>query len=117
MSEQEREAARVERRDVIESNKEWDSATTVRRTWLRGYLTRKSAPKGTASFLAGSAANDPDTLASHDRRPIRIRPDRHVTNRSITRFHQCTASQRAVTIRSWALDTCRSVAADSRYTA
>lgn len=46
-----REAERAERRDVIESNKAWDSATGVRRTWLRGYLARKAAPKTTA-FLA-----------------------------------------------------------------
>ena len=64
MTEDEREAARVERRDVIESNKAWDSATTVRRDWLHNWLTRKTAPKGTASFLAVSTAEDADTLAA-----------------------------------------------------
>lgn len=64
MTEQEREAARAERRDMIDANKAWDSATTVRRNWLRTYLARKTAPKGTAGYLATSAAEDADTLAA-----------------------------------------------------
>lgn len=58
MDDDEREAARAQRRDVIESNKAWASAETVRRTWLRQLLTRKTAPKGTGPFLAAALAND-----------------------------------------------------------
>jgi ParB family chromosome partitioning protein len=41
---------------VIQSNKDWDSAETVRRQWLRTFLSRKSAPSTAAAFLAGSLA-------------------------------------------------------------
>jgi ParB family chromosome partitioning protein len=58
-----REAARAARRDVIESNKAWGSAQTVRRGWLRGLACRKTAPKGTAAFLATALAVDTDLLA------------------------------------------------------
>lgn len=52
MSDGERETARAARRDVINSNKEWDSAEKVRLDWLRAFLTRRTAPKGTTSFMA-----------------------------------------------------------------
>lgn len=48
MSEQEK----AERKTVIENNKAWDSAETVRRDWLREFAGRKSAPKGAAEFIA-----------------------------------------------------------------
>ncbi|NIZ93387.1 ParB/RepB/Spo0J family partition protein [Kineococcus rubinsiae] len=48
----ERAEASAARRDVINSNKAWVSAETVRRTWLRTFLTRKTPPKGTGQFLA-----------------------------------------------------------------
>src|SRR3954466_3091866 len=64
MSEAEREPARAERRDVIESNKAWASAETVRRDWLRAYLIRKTAPKGTAAFIATALATDADLVCS-----------------------------------------------------
>ncbi|WP_165640213.1 ParB/RepB/Spo0J family partition protein [Klenkia brasiliensis] len=63
LTDDEREAARVARRDVIESNKAWGSAQTVRREWLRDLACRKTAPKGTAGFLAASLAVDADLLA------------------------------------------------------
>lgn len=63
MSEPEREASRAQRRDVIESNKAWISAETVRRDWLRTYLTRKTAPKGTAAFIAAAIASDAEIVA------------------------------------------------------
>lgn len=47
-----REAERAARADVIASNKEWASAETVRRRWLRGFLARKAAPKGAVAFVA-----------------------------------------------------------------
>ena len=54
----EREAARAARRTVIANNKAWASAETVRRTWLRSFLTRRSAPKGTVGFLAAALVHD-----------------------------------------------------------
>jgi len=62
MSEDEREAAKAERRDVIESNKAWDSAETVRREWVRQFATRKTAPKVTSAFLATTLATNPSDL-------------------------------------------------------
>ncbi|GGM22483.1 ParB/RepB/Spo0J family partition protein [Dactylosporangium sucinum] len=57
MTDEEREAARAARRDVIQSNKDWVSATTVRREWLvTSLLIRKTLPKGAAVFLAASLA-------------------------------------------------------------
>ncbi len=58
MSEEQRGAARAELRDVVESNKAWTSAETVRREWLRAFLARKTAPKTTATFLATAIAHD-----------------------------------------------------------
>jgi ParB family chromosome partitioning protein len=52
MTEEEREKAAAERRDVIDSNKAWKSAEVVRRQWLTTFLTRKTPPKGTGQFLA-----------------------------------------------------------------
>jgi ParB family transcriptional regulator, chromosome partitioning protein len=46
------DADKDQRRQVIANNKAWDSATTVRRDWLRHFLTRKSAPKDAAQFIA-----------------------------------------------------------------
>ena len=40
------------------------SAETVRRDWLRTFLTRKSAPKGTTAFVAAALAHDAETVAS-----------------------------------------------------
>jgi ParB family chromosome partitioning protein len=56
------EAARATRRDVIDSNKNWGSAATVRRSWVRTLLTRKTAPKGTAALLAAALACDGDVV-------------------------------------------------------
>jgi ParB family chromosome partitioning protein len=46
MSEEDRKAARAQRRDVIESNKASASAQTVRRNWQRTFLTRKDRTEG-----------------------------------------------------------------------
>ncbi|WP_460467428.1 ParB/RepB/Spo0J family partition protein [Calidifontibacter terrae] len=58
MSDSEREAAAAQRRDVIESNKAWKAAETVRREWVTKFLTRKSAPKGTAAYIAAALFYD-----------------------------------------------------------
>ncbi|MFS0703263.1 ParB/RepB/Spo0J family partition protein [Cellulomonas sp. 179-A 9B4 NHS] len=47
-----KEAERAERRRVIENNKAWRSAETVRRQWLAAFAKRKSAPSDAAAFLA-----------------------------------------------------------------
>lgn len=59
----EREAARLERQRVIQNNKAWASAQTVRRNWLKEFTARSKAPRGTATFLAATAAHDADVLA------------------------------------------------------
>ncbi len=68
----ERERARAERRDVIESNKAWRSATTVRREFLTRLLTRKTAPKGTVAYIAAQ-------LAEGDHAQRRAMEDGHTT--------------------------------------
>lgn len=65
MTDKEREAARKARALVIENNKAWDSAQTVRRTWLANLAKRKSAPKGTAEFIATALACDRNALTDY----------------------------------------------------
>lgn len=55
-TDEERAAAAAERRRVIEGNRAWDSASTVRRQWLVTLLARKTAPARAAAFVAGSLA-------------------------------------------------------------
>lgn len=52
MDEAAREAAKTERREVIENNKDWRAAETVRREWLAGFAQRKTAPKGAEHYVA-----------------------------------------------------------------
>jgi ParB family transcriptional regulator, chromosome partitioning protein len=51
------EEQKAERRVVIANNKAWLSATTVRRRWLRAFLTRKSAPKDAQQWIAATLAD------------------------------------------------------------
>lgn len=55
------DAEKAERRRVVTCNRDWESATVVRKDWLQGFLARRSAPKDAARYIA-------DTLArgSHD---------------------------------------------------
>ncbi len=62
MTPEQAEAARAERRDVIESNKAWRAAEQVRRDWLRALLTRKTPPKGTAALVANALAADAEIV-------------------------------------------------------
>lgn len=57
MTETEREQAKAERREVIDNNKAWTSAEAVRREWVTTFLTRKSAPKDAAPFVATALVN------------------------------------------------------------
>jgi len=50
-----------ERATVAENNRQWRSATTVRRSWLRDFLTRRTPPAGADRFLAARLA-----AADHD---------------------------------------------------
>lgn len=65
-----KEKARQERREVIDNNKAWRSAETVRREWLTGFLGRKTAPKGTGAFLAAALGSDGFVLADSQRRSL-----------------------------------------------
>jgi ParB family transcriptional regulator, chromosome partitioning protein len=65
LSEEEREAAKAERRDVIDSNKAWASAETVRREWLKAFLTRKTAPKGSAALIATAMFDNANALSDY----------------------------------------------------
>lgn len=55
---EEREQAKEQRRLVIDNNKAWDSATTVRRAWLTEFAQRKTPPKGAAAFIATALASE-----------------------------------------------------------
>jgi ParB family chromosome partitioning protein len=53
LSEEQKETRRAEKRRVVENNKAWDSAVTVRREWLRTVLlARKTAPKDAGRYIA-----------------------------------------------------------------
>lgn len=58
MSEKEREQAKEERRLVIENNRAWASAETVRRGWLAIFAKMKTPPKGAGAFLAVATSLD-----------------------------------------------------------
>ena len=62
MSEEQAEASRAERRDVIASNKAWTASVPVRREFLRALLTRKTPPKGGAALIATALACDADVV-------------------------------------------------------
>lgn len=49
---------------MIESNRAWDSAGTMRLAWLRTFLTRKTAPKGSAVFVAAALTRDGAVVTS-----------------------------------------------------
>lgn len=62
MTPAQREQAKAARRDVIESNKAWDAAEPVRRDWLATFAARKTAPKGTAAFIARVVTEHPEVV-------------------------------------------------------
>ncbi|MEJ7796790.1 MAG: hypothetical protein WKF50_14640, partial [Nocardioides sp.] len=64
MSDEEREKASAARRLVIDNNKAWASAETVRREWLAEFASRKTAPKGAAAFVVQALQNDLNELLS-----------------------------------------------------
>lgn len=59
MTEAEREEAKKARKLVIDNNKAWASAETVRRSWLKILAKNgKTAPKGAAAFIATAVTLD-----------------------------------------------------------
>jgi ParB family chromosome partitioning protein len=50
------EEEKAQRRRVIENNRAWESAEKVRRRWLREFLSRRSAPKDAAQWIAAIVA-------------------------------------------------------------
>lgn len=57
-----KEAQRAERRRVIDNNKAWRSAETVRRQWLANFVTRKSAPKEAEALICAAVLTGPHWL-------------------------------------------------------
>lgn len=63
LSDAEREQRRQQMRRVRTNNQAWDSAVTVRRTWLREtLLARKTAPKDAPRYIAAVLARGGDDL-------------------------------------------------------
>ena len=75
-SEAQRKADAAARRDVIDSNKAWESAVKVRQDWLRGFAARKSAPKEAPQFIAA-------TITSAGYAIARAADDRHALARDL----------------------------------
>ncbi|NNC14066.1 ParB N-terminal domain-containing protein [Planctomonas sp. JC2975] len=62
----EQEAKRTERARVIQNNKAWRTATTVRREWVTTFLARKTLPKDVAAFVATSLTKYPTTITDYN---------------------------------------------------
>ena len=52
------EAEKTERRQIIENNKAWKAAETVRRDWLTEFAKRKTAPKGAPALIATALCSE-----------------------------------------------------------
>ncbi|GAA1790485.1 hypothetical protein GCM10009795_040220 [Nocardioides hankookensis] len=65
MSDKEREKASKQRRLVIDNNQAWDAATVVRRQWLKTLASNRSAPKGSAAFLATALVSDQGVITHY----------------------------------------------------
>jgi ParB family chromosome partitioning protein len=50
------EEAKAERRRVLDNNKAWRAAETVRREWLKNFVTRKTVPKGAVRYIFSELA-------------------------------------------------------------
>ncbi|MEX5712953.1 ParB N-terminal domain-containing protein [Parafrankia sp. FMc6] len=53
---------KARRQQVLDDTRAWQSATTVRRDWLRAFLARRTPPKGTSSFITEQLAAAPTEL-------------------------------------------------------
>lgn len=65
MSEADREQAKKARRLVIENNKAWDSAQTVRREWLANLAKQKTPPKGAGAHIASVLGHDSAAVSDY----------------------------------------------------
>lgn len=56
------EAAKAERRLVLDNNRAWRAAEPVRREYIKTLLSRKTAPKATLRYVAGEVLGRPSRL-------------------------------------------------------
>ncbi|UTX53277.1 ParB/RepB/Spo0J family partition protein [Leucobacter aridicollis] len=54
-----------ERKQLIENNKAWDAAETVRREWLAQFLSRKALPKNTVNLAAWALTENIYSVANN----------------------------------------------------
>ncbi len=64
-TDEQKDARLAGRRQIIDNNKAWGSAETVRLEWLTTYLSRKTAPKGSAAFIADTLARRRSIIGGH----------------------------------------------------
>ena len=57
---------KAERKTLIANNKAMESATTVRRDWVKTLLSRKTAPKGWQYFTVHAITHHPETASGYD---------------------------------------------------
>lgn len=57
---------KAERKTLIANNKAMESATTVRRDWVKTLLARKTAPKGWQYFTVHAITHHPETASGYD---------------------------------------------------
>jgi ParB family chromosome partitioning protein len=60
------EEQKAERKTLIANNKAMESATKVRRDWVKTLLARKSAPKGWQYFTVHALTHYPETASGYD---------------------------------------------------
>jgi ParB family chromosome partitioning protein len=135
------ETEKAQRRTVVTNNEAWRSAEKVRRTWLTDFLTRRTPPKGTASFLATCLIHGDHALTKafgngHHRAHDLFRlghltgeadsPETRRTDRTLTDLLDNATDHRALVVvlglvlgayeDSWSTDTWRRPStADARY--
>ncbi|MEV7136140.1 ParB/RepB/Spo0J family partition protein [Arthrobacter sp. NPDC093128] len=60
------EEQKAERKTLIANNKAMESATKVRREWVKSLLARKAAPKGWQYFTVHAITHHPETASGYD---------------------------------------------------
>ena len=60
------EEQKAERKTLIENNKLMQSATTVRREWVKNLLAKKQPPKGWQYFTVHAITHHPETASGYD---------------------------------------------------
>jgi ParB family chromosome partitioning protein len=60
------EEQKAERKTLIANNREMESATKVRREFVKTLLSRKTAPKGWQYFTVHAITHDPETASGYD---------------------------------------------------